>query len=316
MAWNLKVRYQQSIHFKRNTGSNMTIGAIYFLGDEFVALSDGKISRNDGTTSLDSAEKMRVFEPYYTFATANMGRVKFRKKTFGKWFISYAGTHLLCTETINRFLDIFVKLYADYTNSGQCIEIVEGFAAADTYHDDINIPPNELPEMDGLFIARLLQQAMVESGSEFGGNRYAPDAEFLLFGLEGGSRWKAFKFQYDNTHFQKGDRAKATFESIRSSTLATIGDPSRIDILYSVPDLKDLLERSSINAMEYSYGSKSTQDIQLMTKFPDSPGSYIYDRVIDILPRLVNEGVGGTFRVVYGKYSTIISDVHLPIEGQ
>ena len=136
----------------------------------FVAVSDGRLSRDDHTKSFDAARKLIKFPISYRIPIFAHGRVSgYREYKSNPWFLAYAGTHTVSVEIIDRFRQQIESLYLDRDPEGRHAMLVHEIDTSRCFADDYNFDGDEYVKIDARDVLQELRDAFDVKGREFSG---------------------------------------------------------------------------------------------------------------------------------------------------
>jgi hypothetical protein len=194
-----------------------------------VAVSDGRLSRDDGTSTFNSTRKLIEFPISYKIPRFSSGRFDgYSEYRSFPWFVAYAGTHTVTTEIIDLFRQRIGNLVLTRETPGRVPALADHFDTSARFDDDYNFSQGETPKVAARDICQELRVAFETRGSEFSETRRErPDSQYILFGNEEATgEYKAFVLSADENGYFPGARLRINVEHVIDGALATIGSPT------------------------------------------------------------------------------------------
>lgn len=223
-----------------------------------VAISDGRLSRDDDTQTFNSTRKLIEFPISYRIPIFSRGRFDFfTEYRSTPWYLAYAGTHTVTTEIIDLFRQKINSLYLSRDkNSGHSILDHSTFTSG-SFDDDYNFTTSEHIKIHARDVVQELIDAFETRGNEYSTNRgVMPDSQFILFGNEEVSgTYKAFTVSADsNLYNSTGGRIRIKADLVPNGQVASIGSETVRRAVYADQDLMDgLKEWHTINDLDVDF---------------------------------------------------------------
>ncbi|WP_299873041.1 hypothetical protein [uncultured Cocleimonas sp.] len=162
----------------------MTIVALLYSDDNFLAISDGLISRSDGSKRLiDKDKKLVMFTPVYQIPKVSLGRFDYFSEYKGKPFcIAYAGNFTIISTVIKNFISIVNnRLVIGRDDEGK--PTIYDCENIQKYYQGKNFSPNELIDITVNFLTNILERVCKSACKDFAINAMnQPLVQFILFG--------------------------------------------------------------------------------------------------------------------------------------
>jgi len=167
----------------------MTIIALHYTDNEFLAISDGLISKGPNRV-LESDNKISIFKPIYKIPRVGLGRFShFEEYNDGHFLIGYAGTYSVISTILTRFRDIVSRLLILNRDKNDGTPTVYQMSDAGqdlkylSYWDSYNFEPKELPKITVNFLMNILQRVSEAACKDFTQNAMeSPDIQFFIYG--------------------------------------------------------------------------------------------------------------------------------------
>ena len=208
-----------------------------------VAVSDGRLSRDDNTQSFNSTRKLIKFPISYQIPVFSRGRFDFfTEYRSTPWYLAYAGTHTVTTEIIDLFRQQINGLYLTRSEKGWHATLAHSTRTSGRFDDDYNFETNEYLKIHARDVLQELIEAFEIRGSEYAENRGTmPDSQFILFGNEEASGdYKAFVVFADRSLWiSGGGRIRIKADPVVNGQLASIGSEAVRDAVYADQELMD-----------------------------------------------------------------------------
>lgn len=207
-----------------------------------VAVSDGRLSRDDNTQSFNETRKHIRFPISYQIPRFTRGYFGgFSEYRSHPWFLAYAGTHTATTEIIDLFRQRIGSLYLTRHEAYRHATLVHEIDTSGTFDDDYNFDPDEYLNVEVRDIRQDLVDAFEIRGSEFSKNRRErPDTQLILFGNEEASgEYNADIVSADAIGYSPGARLRIKVDPVGDGQLASLGSLTVANAAYDDQELMD-----------------------------------------------------------------------------
>jgi hypothetical protein len=277
---------------------------------QIVAVADGRLSRDDGTVSLDSTQKVRKFNPKYFIPYVSMGRFNsFTAHLGGDWCLSYAGTYTLANEITEVFVRNITEMYLDRLDDGTPA-LQYSFDRTSSFDDSYNFSYDERPKISHREVILEFKNAFQSKCDEWSKVRGFPDNEFLLFGWnEETSNYSAFKIRAEPV-WHPGEAIQIAVDEIKEGEIATIGSPEVAGTAYEdlalIQGLKEWKTGQADADFVTSFGLKLDSDEDWDRYLSTSPSkrglslSDVEEKFVQIVRESMDRSVGGKLVSVLG----------------
>jgi hypothetical protein len=276
-----------------------------------VAVADGRLSRDDQTSTFNSTRKLVEFPISYKIPQFRSGWFDgYSEYRSHPWFVAYAGTHTVTTEIIDLFRQRIDSLFLTRETPGRTPALADHFDTSCHFSDDYSFGRAEMPPITARDVLQELEAAFEIRGSEFSETRRErPDSQYLLFGNEEATGdYKAFILSADENGYFPGSRLGIKVKRVANGELATIGSPVVAATAYENQQLMrgvagwktDLLTDPTLTDLDELAGNEAAA-------FQHSDDdAWQVDRVAKELSQIISStsdpSVGGQIMVAHGDW--------------
>lgn len=283
----------------------MTICAVVKLRNALVAISDGRLSRDDDSVSFDTALKTSLFTPSYQFPLVRMGRFeRFERYNGRRWGIAYSGTYSLATQIRDEAIRLSTSLYLNRSVDGNP-ELKENFERAEWYDDNYNFERDEHLPFGASDIFGAFEQACRSKGEEWIATRGFPDTEFLVFGLDQrNSEYAAKKICFDFDRYKYGNTLVVRSELVREMDVSAIGEANTVQTVVNDDRLRTAITESTPAEVDPAVLETMEPEERLgadLDLWEPSSTTEVSERLKQLVGSANHASIGGDVTVVTGR---------------
>jgi hypothetical protein len=292
--------------------SDMTSCLLVKSSTRIVAVTDGRLSRDDNTQTFNATRKLIEFPISYRIPEFYRGEFDhFKEYKSEPWYLAYAGTHTITIEIIDLFRQMIEKLCLARDEQDGCAILAHDTPIKGRFNEDYYFNGKEYPKVTARDVRQDLVHAFETRGGEYSGNRGTmPDSQFILFGVdEASGEYNAFVVSADESFYRDHGQVRAKVDTVANGHLASIGSTSVRDAVYADDELMDGLKGWHVDEDPFADMDRIEAEFEGKPLPPLAPPIEAWsvrevgERFISIICTTRDPSVGGTMMLAEGAAS-------------